>query len=68
MAEKDKPSRLPVYFPPKVKEDLLEMSEKTGLSQTQLVVLATHALIENYKACGTAIFADLLKNRESYLK
>lgn len=64
MLERDKPSRLPVYFPPKVKEELLEMSEKTGLSQTQLVVLATHSLIENYKAYGSALFVDLLKYRE----
>lgn len=32
-ADKDK-SRLPVYFPLKMKEELREMSEQTGLSQT----------------------------------
>lgn len=64
MAERDKSSRLPVYFPPKVKEKLIEMSEKTGISQTQLVVLATHSLIENYRAYGSAIFVDLIKDRK----
>ncbi|SDS43334.1 hypothetical protein SAMN05444162_1466 [Paenibacillaceae bacterium GAS479] len=59
MNDKDK-SRLPVYFPPKMKDELREMSEQTGLSQTQLVVMATHSLIENYKVEGNAIFKSLI--------
>ncbi|MBW4084195.1 hypothetical protein [Paenibacillus sp. S150] len=63
MADKDK-SRLPVYFPPKMKEELREMSEQTGLSQTQLVVMATHSLIENYKLHGGGIFIQLIKKNK----
>ncbi|MEK3881013.1 ribbon-helix-helix domain-containing protein [Paenibacillus sp. FSL M7-0420] len=59
MVEKDK-TRLTVYFPPSTKEDLKDMAEQTGLSQTQLVVIATHSLIENYKMEGNAIFKNLI--------
>lgn len=63
MTTKDK-SRLPVYFPPKMKEELREMSEQTGLSQTQLVVIATHSLIENYKLHDSGIFQHLILKNE----
>lgn len=52
--------RLPVTFPGVVKEELEKMSEETGISQGQLVVLATQSLLSNYKVKGSFIFADLL--------
>jgi hypothetical protein len=60
MESKEKPSRLTVYLPEKARTDLLNIANNTGLSQSQLVVLATHSLIANYKAKGNAIFSDLL--------
>lgn len=60
MELKEKPSRLTVYLPEKSRTDLLEIAQETGLSQSQLVVLATHSLIANHKAKGNAIFSELL--------
>ncbi|WP_342551570.1 hypothetical protein [Paenibacillus sp. FSL R7-0652] len=60
MESKKKPSRLTVYLPEKAREDLLRIAQDTGLSQSQLVVLATHSLIANYKAEGNNIFSELL--------
>ncbi|MEK3760069.1 hypothetical protein MKZ07_33260 [Paenibacillus sp. FSL P4-0338] len=60
MESKEKPPRLTVYLPESARKELLEISEKTGLSQTQLVVMATHSLIANHKAKGNAIFSELL--------
>jgi hypothetical protein len=60
MESKEKPSRLTVYLPEKSREALLQISEDTGLSQSQLVVLATHSLIANHKAKGNTIFSELL--------
>ena len=39
------------------------MADETGLSMTQLIVMATHGLLANYSAQGGAIFADLLAAR-----
>ncbi|WP_342437972.1 hypothetical protein NSS79_01255 [Paenibacillus sp. FSL L8-0436] len=66
MESKVKPSRLTVYLPEKSRIDLHEIAQETGLSQSQLVVLATHSLIANHKANGNAIFSELLGIR-SYL-
>lgn len=60
MESKEKPSRLTVYLPETARTELLRISEDTGLSQSQLVVLATHSLIANHKAKGNAIFSELL--------
>ncbi|KAA8757717.1 hypothetical protein [Paenibacillus sp. UASWS1643] len=60
MESKEKPSRLTVYLPEKARADLLQISLDTGLSQSQLVVLATHSLIANHNAKGNAIFSELL--------
>ncbi|MBP1964066.1 class I SAM-dependent methyltransferase [Paenibacillus aceris] len=63
----DKTKRLSVYLPEKVKADLERMAEETGLSMTQLIVMATHGLLANYSAQGGAIFADLLAARQRIL-
>jgi hypothetical protein len=49
-----------IYLPPNVKDDLERMAEETGLSQNQLIVLATQSLLVNYERKGSFIFADLL--------
>ncbi|WP_231506489.1 class I SAM-dependent methyltransferase [Paenibacillus sp. UNC451MF] len=56
----DKTKRLSVYLPEKVKIDLEAMANDTGLSMTQLIVIATHGLLSNYKSHGGQIFADLV--------
>ncbi|NOU77124.1 methyltransferase domain-containing protein [Paenibacillus sp. LMG 31458] len=63
----DKTKRLSVYLPEKVKSDLEQMADETGLSMTQLIVMATHGLLANYSAQGGAIFADLLAARQRIL-
>ncbi|MDF2722420.1 MAG: type 11 methyltransferase [Paenibacillus sp.] len=60
----DKTKRLSVYLPERVKADLEQMADETGLSMTQLIVMATHGLLANYKSQGGAIFADLVGARE----
>ncbi|MFD0694004.1 methyltransferase domain-containing protein [Paenibacillus sp. GCM10027628] len=60
----DKTKRLSVYLPEKVKADLERMAEETGLSMTQLIVMATHGLLANYGAVGGSIFADLLSAKQ----
>lgn len=60
MEPKEKPPRLTVYLPEKTRADLLQMAQYTGMSQSQLVVMATHSLLANYKSKGSAIFAGLL--------
>ncbi|WP_282937230.1 class I SAM-dependent methyltransferase [Paenibacillus sp. RC67] len=65
----DKTKRLSVYLPEKVKIDLEAMANDTGLSMTQLIVMATHGLLSNYKLNGGQIFADLVtttKRSESF--
>lgn len=42
------------------KEKLVAMAEETGLSQANLIRLATLSLLENYDSKGSFIFADLL--------
>jgi hypothetical protein len=58
--EKEKTPRLTVYLPDPSKSELAQMAKNTGLSQTQLVVMATHSLLANYRAKGDAIFTGLL--------
>ncbi|MEX3620735.1 hypothetical protein [Paenibacillus glucanolyticus] len=60
MLEKEKTPRLTVYLPDPSKSELAQMAKNTGLSQTQLVVMATHSLLANYRAKGDAIFSGLL--------
>lgn len=65
--KQDKTKRLSVYLPEKVKSDLEQMAEDTGLSMTQLIVMATQGLLANYAVQGGAIFADLLSARHRIL-
>lgn len=53
-------ARLPVTFPNSLKKQLEQISKEVGISQGQLVVLATHSFVANYMEKGTFIFADLL--------
>ncbi|UUZ81641.1 methyltransferase domain-containing protein [Paenibacillus sp. P26] len=64
----DKTKRLTVYLPDRVKSDLSRMAEQTGLSMTQLIVMATHSLLANYQERGSAVFAGLIdaRHRESH--
>ncbi|RKN85477.1 methyltransferase domain-containing protein [Paenibacillus ginsengarvi] len=57
----DKTKRLTVYLPDRLKSDLNRMAEETGLSMTQLIVMATHGLVANYKANGGGLFASLIE-------
>lgn len=52
--------KLPVTLPTEIKGELERLSTEIGLSQNQLVVLAVHSLLANYKEKGSFIFADLL--------
>jgi len=52
--------RLIVDMPEHLKVELEEFSDEVGMSQNQLVVLAVHSLVANYKTKGSFIFADLL--------
>ncbi|MFB4321603.1 hypothetical protein RB298_04595 [Priestia sp. BR_2] len=61
MISKEKPPRLTVYLPDLAKSELEHMSNQTGLSQSQLVVMATLGLLANYKAKGNGIFTELLR-------
>lgn len=49
-----------VNIPTDAKAKLEKMSEETGLSQTQIVVMAIHSVLANYEIKGSFIFADLL--------
>lgn len=60
MMADNKPPRLTVYLPEQIKIDLQRMAKETGISQTQLVVMATHALLANYEAKSKTLFAELL--------
>lgn len=42
------------------KKKLVTMADETGLSQANLIRLATLSLLENYDSKGSFIFADLL--------
>lgn len=57
---KDKTPRLTVYLPDSVKIQLVRMAAETGLSQTQLVVMATHGLLAHYNKHGQALFMNLV--------
>lgn len=59
MEEKRIP-RLTVYFPKAIKDQLTRMAEETGLSQSQLVVMATHGLLAQYRKNGQDIFMNLI--------
>lgn len=49
-----------IYLPEETKKQLEEMSGDVAISQNQLIVLATHSLIANWKEKGSFIFVDLL--------
>lgn len=49
-----------VYFPENTKEELEKMADELGLSQSQLIVMATTSMLANYRMRGSLIFADLL--------
>lgn len=49
-----------VNLPEETKKSLEAMSKETGLSQANLIRLATLSLLENYDSKGSFIFADLL--------
>lgn len=61
MINKEKPPRLTVYLPDPAKSELEQMANRTGLSQSQLVVMATLGLLASYKANGNGIFTELFK-------
>lgn len=61
--DKEKTPRLTVYLPVNVKKQLLQMAKETGLSQTQLVVMATHGLLAQYSEHGQSIFSNILNNK-----
>lgn len=52
--------KLTIPFPAEHKHDLERMSSETGLSQTQLIILATISMLANYEHKGSFVFADLL--------
>jgi hypothetical protein len=56
----DNATRLSVYLPVSLKNELEEMAKEVGLKQNQLVVLALHSLVKNYEEKGSFIFVDLL--------
>jgi metal-responsive CopG/Arc/MetJ family transcriptional regulator len=45
----DNSTRLSVYLPVSLKDELEEMAKEVGLRQNQLVVLALHSLVKNYE-------------------
>lgn len=49
-----------VNLPEDAKAKLEKMGKETGLSQANLIRLATLSLLENYESKGSFIFADLL--------
>lgn len=53
-----------VQVPADAKSKLERMSDETGLSQSQLVVMAVHSLLANYDLKGSHIFADLITKKE----
>lgn len=52
--------KMPVSLPETLKSELEKMSVEVGLSQNQLLVMAAHSLVANYKEKGSFIFVDLL--------
>ncbi|WP_047982111.1 ribbon-helix-helix domain-containing protein [Ornithinibacillus contaminans] len=52
--------KFPVSLPNELKERLEKMSKETGMTQSNLIRMATHSLIVNYETKGGIIFADLL--------
>ncbi|UAL48785.1 hypothetical protein K7887_07600 [Sutcliffiella horikoshii] len=56
----DDTTRLSVYLPANLKDELEEMAKEVGLKQNQLVVMALHSLVRNYEKKGSFIFVDLL--------
>ncbi|KOP64851.1 hypothetical protein AMS62_06020 [Bacillus sp. FJAT-18019] len=61
MISNEKSPRLTVYLPDVAKSELQQMANQTGLSQSQLVVMATLGLLANYRVKGNAIFTELLR-------
>lgn len=53
-------SNFPVNLPEDLKKDLAEMAKETGMTQSNLIRMAAHSLVANYKQKGSFIFADLL--------
>lgn len=53
-------SNFPVSLPPALKKQIEEMSKETGMTQSNLIRLATQSLVVNYEKSGSFIFADLL--------
>lgn len=51
---------LPIKFPGEVKKQLERMAKETGITQSDLVRMATHSMLVNYEHKGTFIFVDLL--------
>ena len=56
----DDNSRLSVYLPRSLKDELEAMANEVGLKQNQLAVMALHSLVKNYEKKGSFIFVDLL--------
>lgn len=64
MAEKEM-DRLNVYLPKELKESLVKMAEETGVKQSQLVIIAVHALTAKYEEVGNYIFVDLINRNHT---
>lgn len=66
--EGEKPNKLPVRLPDKLKIDLEQMAAETDISQAKLIKLSTYSLVANYQAKGSLIFVDLLNPDHKELK
>lgn len=51
---------LPITMNENLKNKLKNMSDETGINQSNLIRMALHSLIANYESKGSFIFADLL--------
>lgn len=60
MAKDDDVKRLTLALPPDLKAGIEEMAEATKMNQSQLLLMAAHSLVANWKAKGSFIFVDLL--------
>ncbi|WP_186673501.1 hypothetical protein [Sporosarcina sp. BP05] len=53
--------RIAVIIPESLKDQLKNMSEELGVSQSQLAVLAIQSLVANYESKGSQVFLDLIQ-------
>ncbi|WP_432356094.1 hypothetical protein [Sporosarcina sp. A2] len=53
--------RIAVIIPEPLKDQLKNMSDELGVSQSQLTVLAIQSLVANYESKGKQVFLDLIQ-------